>query len=152
MKGDHDAVPEAQRAGAEDIAPQYTMGLGDYTGVELRCYLDDDEDKTQFVDVDTRNWIVKFDDEDGNEYIASEVEAIVGAGLVGRRNEVDSIHIKWRGYGDEYNTWQSLAEFLDDIDTNDATHVRELLQAFMIENNARLRAQDEQRLFPNGRE
>ena len=91
-------------------------------------------------------------DEDGNEYIASEVEAIVGAGLVGRRNEVDSIHIKWRGYGDEYNTWQSLAEFLDDIDTNDATHVRELLQAFMIENNARLRAQDEQRLFPNGRE
>ena len=47
---------------AEDIAPQYAMGLGDYTGVELRCYLDDDEDKTQFVDVDTRNWIVKFDD------------------------------------------------------------------------------------------
>ena len=44
---------------AEDIAPQYAMGLGDYTGGELRCYLN--KDKTQFVDMDTRNRIVKFD-------------------------------------------------------------------------------------------
>ena len=90
-------------------------------------------------------------DDDGNEYLVCEVEEIVGAGVTGRRNVVTSVHLKWRGYGDEFNTWQDLDEVLDDMEAHDNTSIRIMLQDFIRDNEARLTGNHEKRLFPDGR-